>query len=109
MTRRRIATAVALGLVAVTARVVAAQVTSSAPFPPPGRLIDIGGWRLHINCTGDTRPSQPTVVLEAGIGALSVDWALVQQPASKIARVCSYDRAGSGWSDLGPDPRTMRQ
>ena len=79
------------------------------PFPPPGRLVDVGGWRLHINCTGTSRPDQPTVVLEAGNGAMAVDWALVQPAIARTARVCSYDRAGTGWSDLGPNPRTMRQ
>jgi pimeloyl-ACP methyl ester carboxylesterase len=43
------------------------------------------------------------------MGAFSVDWALVQPRVAQFARVCSYDRAGSGWSDLGPDPRTKRQ
>jgi pimeloyl-ACP methyl ester carboxylesterase len=88
---------------------VAAQVAETPPFPPPGRQIDIGGWRLHLHCTGLVRPEYPTVVLEAGNGAMSVDWALVQPIVARDARVCSYDRAGTGWSDLGPDPRTMRQ
>jgi len=79
------------------------------PVPPPGRLIDVGGWRLHLHCTGEARPSQPTVVLEAGAGDFSVDWSLVQPAAARFARVCSYDRAGAGWSDLGPRPRTMHQ
>jgi len=78
-------------------------------IPPPGRLVDIGGWRLHLNCTGDAKPGEPTVVLEAGGGDFSVTWALVQPNIAAFARVCSYDRAGSGWSDLGPNPRTMRQ
>ncbi len=79
------------------------------PLPPPGRLIDLGGWRLHLNCTGEARASQPTVILEAGAGDFSVDWSLVQPSVARFARVCSYDRAGSGWSDLGPRPRTMHQ
>jgi len=49
------------------------------------------------------------VVLEAGAGDFSVDWSLVQPSVARFARVCSYDRAGSGWSDLGPRPRTMQQ
>jgi pimeloyl-ACP methyl ester carboxylesterase len=87
------------------------QDTSRVPLPPsaPGRLVDIGGWRLHLNCVGETKPGQPTIVLEAGAGDLSVTWALVQPKVATFARVCSYDRAGSGWSDLGPSPRTMRQ
>jgi pimeloyl-ACP methyl ester carboxylesterase len=73
---------------------------------PPGRLVDIGGYRLHLDCTGK---GSPTVVLAAGAGDFSVDWALVQPSVSKITRVCSYDRAGEAWSDAGPIPRTMRQ
>src|SRR5262245_65150762 len=80
-----------------------------APFPPPGQLVDVGGWHLHINCSGRIRPMQPTVVLEAGAGDFSVEWSLVQPDVAKFARVCSYDRAGDGWSDLGPHPRTLRQ
>jgi pimeloyl-ACP methyl ester carboxylesterase len=83
--------------------------TTQPPFPPPGRLVDIGGWRLHLNCTGEARASQPTVILEAGVGDFSVEWSLVQPGVAKFARVCSYDRAGDGWSDLGPHPRTFRQ
>jgi pimeloyl-ACP methyl ester carboxylesterase len=69
----------------------------------------MGGWRLHLNCIGEKRASQPTVILEAGIGDFSVGWSLVQPGVASFARVCSYDRAGSGWSDLGPRPRTMHQ
>jgi pimeloyl-ACP methyl ester carboxylesterase len=83
--------------------------STSPPFPPPGRLIDIGGWRLHLNCTGEARASQPTVILESGLGDFSVEWSLVQPGVAKFARVCSYDRAGDGWSELGPHPRTFRQ
>jgi pimeloyl-ACP methyl ester carboxylesterase len=79
------------------------------PFPPPGRLVDIGGWRLHLNCTGEARASQPTVILESGLGDFSVEWGLVQPGVAKFARVCSYDRAGDGWSELGPHPRTFQQ
>jgi pimeloyl-ACP methyl ester carboxylesterase len=49
------------------------------------------------------------VILEAGAGDFSVDWSLVQPRVARVARVCSYDRAGSGWSELGPRPRTMNQ
>src|SRR4029077_5691972 len=79
------------------------------PFPPPGKLIDIGGWRLHLNCTGEQRPGQQFFLLEAGLGDCSVEWSLVQPGVAKFARVCSYDRAGDGWSDMGPHPRTYRQ
>src|SRR3954462_12038792 len=87
----------------------AQDATTSPPLSPPGRLVDIGGWRLHLNCTGEARASQSTVILEAGAGDFSVDWSLVQPNVTRFARVCSYDRAGSGWSELGPRPRTMHQ
>jgi pimeloyl-ACP methyl ester carboxylesterase len=96
-----------LGLSAVT--VMAQSQSTQPPFPPPGKLVDVGGWRLHLNCTGEPRASQPTVILEAGVGDFSVEWSLVQPGVAKFARVCSYDRAGDGWSDLGPHPRTLRQ
>jgi pimeloyl-ACP methyl ester carboxylesterase len=79
------------------------------PPPPPGKLVDVGGWRLHLNCTGNNKGSRPTVVLESGAGDFSFDWSLVQPGISRFTRVCSYDRAGNAWSDLGPRPRTMKQ
>jgi pimeloyl-ACP methyl ester carboxylesterase len=91
------------------AAVVTQDQAAPPPFPPPGKLVDVGGWRLHLNCTGEARASQPTVILEAGVGDFSVEWSLVQPGVAKFARVCSYDRAGDGWSELGPHPRTLRQ
>src|SRR5882724_1821928 len=73
---------------------------------PLGKLVDIGGYRLHLYCTGR---GKQTVVLSPGGGDFSFDWYLVQQKVSAFARVCSYDRADSAWSDPGPQPRTMRQ
>jgi pimeloyl-ACP methyl ester carboxylesterase len=75
-------------------------------YSPPGKLLDVGGFRLHLNCTGK---SGPAVVLIAGGGDFSFDWGLVQPDVSDFTRVCSYDRAGLAWSDPGPTPRTMRQ
>jgi pimeloyl-ACP methyl ester carboxylesterase len=72
-------------------------------------LVDIGGWRLHLYCTGEAKPAQPTVILEAGLGDFSLEWSLVQPKLATFARVCSYDRAGTGWSELGPHPRPMHQ
>jgi pimeloyl-ACP methyl ester carboxylesterase len=77
-----------------------------AATPPPGRLVDIGGHRLHIWCTGDGAPS---VILESGLGGSSVDWGFVQPEVAGFTRVCSYDRAGMGYSDPGPSPRTARR
>jgi pimeloyl-ACP methyl ester carboxylesterase len=96
-------------LIGGASAVPAQDAVTSPPFPPPGRLIDVGGWRLHLNCTGEPRPSHAIVILEAGAGDFSVDWSLVQPGVARFARVCSYDRAGSGWSELGPQPRTMTQ
>lgn len=72
-------------------------------YPPPGQLVDVGGYRLHIQCMGS---GNPTVVIDAGLGGTSLDWNLVQDDLSKTTRVCAYDRAGMGWSDAGPQPRT---
>ena len=76
-------------------------------YPPPGQMVDVGGYRLHINCQG-SKPSadSPTVVLEAGAGEYSLTWDQVQREVAQFARVCTYDRAGLGWSERGPNPRT---
>ena len=72
-------------------------------YPPPGKLVDIGGVRLHINCTG---AGSPAVIMEAGPNDSSVIWQLVQPQISRFTRVCSYDRAGFGWSDAPNEPRS---
>jgi hypothetical protein len=56
---------------------VAQSDATSPPFPPPGKLVDVGGWRLHLNCTGEARAAQPTIILEPGVGDFSVEWSLV--------------------------------
>lgn len=71
--------------------------------PAPGQLVDVGGYRLHLYCLGE---GSPTVLLEAGLNEFSVQWTQVQTEAAKFARVCSYDRAGLGWSDRGRLPRS---
>lgn len=75
-------------------------------YPPPGKLVDVGGYRLHLRSAGN---GGPTVVMDAGIGGASISWSLVQPEIAKFTTVCSYDRAGMGWSDIGPRPRTSRQ
>ncbi len=77
-----------------------------AATPPPGQLVDVGGHRLHIWCTG---AGTPRVILETGLGGSSVDWGFVQPAVAQFTRVCSYDRAGLGYSDPGPSPRTARR
>jgi len=69
-----------------------------------GKLVDIGTHRLHINCAGE---GSPTVIFDSGIGGLSLEWSKIQKNLIKNnLKVCSYDRAGYGWSDSGPQPRT---
>jgi pimeloyl-ACP methyl ester carboxylesterase len=74
--------------------------------PPPGKLVDLGGHRLHLYCTGK---GPFTVVVENGLGDFSFDWVLVQQRVAKFSRICTYDRAGYAWSDPGPKPRAYAQ
>jgi pimeloyl-ACP methyl ester carboxylesterase len=77
-----------------------------AVTPPPGHLVDIGGYKLHLWCTGD---GAPAVILDAGLGGTSAGWGFVQPEVARFTRVCSYDRAGMGYSDPGPSPRTARR
>jgi pimeloyl-ACP methyl ester carboxylesterase len=76
-----------------------------ARFSPPGQLVDIGGRKLHLLCSGS---GSPTVILEASGLASYRDWLSVQPEIAKNTRVCSYDRAGMGWSDPGARPRDAR-
>ena len=81
-------------------------------YPPPGELVDVGGYRLHLYCTGQNADGRPTVVLETGLGGLganSAAWVWVQSAIAKTTRVCAYDRAGLGWSDPSSQPRDARQ
>lgn len=70
-------------------------------FQHPGQLLDVGGHQLHIYCTGD---GAPTVVLEAPATGMSAAWGWVQPAVAESTRVCSYDRAGLGWSEAGDRP-----
>lgn len=72
-------------------------------YPPHGKLVDVGGYRLHISIVGE---GEPTVVLDTGLGHTSQIWELVQAEIASFTRVCSYDRAGYGWSDASTLPRT---
>jgi len=98
---------VALGLTSVYQAVASRQ--DAITFPPPGKLLDVGGYRLHINCTGQRVDGSPAVVFEGGLGASSIMWSMVQGRIAPYTRACSYDRAGYGWSDPAPQPRTARQ
>jgi pimeloyl-ACP methyl ester carboxylesterase len=99
----------ALGLLQLALLVVACQplirppATPVAPAPPYGHLVEIGGRRLFLYCLGE---GERTILLEAGLNAGHERWALVQPAAAAYGRVCSYDRAGIGWSDPATTPRT---
>jgi pimeloyl-ACP methyl ester carboxylesterase len=67
-------------------------------FGRPGGLVDAGGHQLHIYCTGQ---GSPIVILEAATGSMSSAWGWIQPEVAKTTRVCSYDRAGLGWSEAG--------
>jgi pimeloyl-ACP methyl ester carboxylesterase len=73
-----------------------------AAVAAPGRLYDVGGHRLHLDCHGQ---GSPTVVLSNGFGELTTSWARVAGPVAATTRVCAYDRAGQGWSDEAASPR----
>ena len=75
-------------------------------YSPPRQLVNVGDHRLHIHCLGK---GSPTVVMEAGMSGWSADWILLQPEIAKTTRVCTYDRAGYGWSDTGPRPRDSQQ
>lgn len=88
------------GFEAVSARGDAEQ------YAPTGRMVDVGGSRMHISCSGT---GSPTVVLDAGLSGSSLDWSLVQPSIATSTRVCSYDRAGMGWSDPVQESRSPEQ
>jgi len=91
-----------LALVTLTAGAIAKS-NLAKQYPAPGQLVDVGRYKLHINCMGQ---GSPTVILEAGLGNYSLYWAHVQPEVARFTRVCSYDRAGYGWSEPSPYPRT---
>lgn len=71
-------------------------------YGPPGELVDIGSHRLHLYCEG---AGSPPVLLDAGSGLAYTNWSAVQPALGRVTRVCSFDRSGLGWSELGPrDP-----
>lgn len=105
------------GLAAVVLLLVGAGATYQATataidqrrFPPPGQLVDVGGFQLHLHCLGEAEAGSPTVIFDAGAGRWSIDWRLIQPAISQTTRACVYDRAGLGWSETSPHPRTSQQ
>jgi pimeloyl-ACP methyl ester carboxylesterase len=79
-----------------------AEVRIQQTYPAPGKLYDVGGHRLHIDCEGH---GAPTVVLFNGLGEISATWARITSEVSATTRICAYDRAGQGWSDDTDSPQ----
>jgi pimeloyl-ACP methyl ester carboxylesterase len=106
---KRVALWLSIGILSLAAigasyQIIATMIDQRA-YLPPGQMIDIGGYRLHLYCMGSNVDGSPTVILENGLGSISSAWARLQPEVAKATRVCSYDRAGMGWSDLSPEPR----
>jgi pimeloyl-ACP methyl ester carboxylesterase len=95
-----------LTMACLTSTMAAAQSSSSAPLPAaPGTMVDLGGYKLHLNCAGE---GTPTVIFEAAFGGSSLDWEKVHPLAASSTRACTYDRAGLGWSETGPHARDSK-
>ena len=80
--------------------------SDSNAFPPPGRRIDVGGYRLHLDCQGR---GNPTIVVNPGVGVWSLQWTKIQGALAQDTRICTYDRGGYGWSDAGVSTPTASQ
>lgn len=100
-TATRAAVAIAAAGIASAAYQQAADAADRRRFPPPGRLVDIGGRRIHLLAMGE---GTPAVVIIPALGANVLEWVRVLRGAQSETTVCAYDRAGLGWSDpsLGP-------
>jgi pimeloyl-ACP methyl ester carboxylesterase len=75
-------------------------------YPPPGKLVDVGGFKLHLLIKGTDGPA---VVIDTGLGGIGAEWNAIQTEISKFAQAITYDRAGYGWSDPSPFLRTSQQ
>ena len=98
---------VGLSAIGATYQAIAA-VRDREAYPPPGQMVDMGGYRLHLQVAGAAQRG-PTVILDAGIASFSPHWHWVQTEIANTARVVAYDRAGLGWSDPGPGPNDVQQ
>jgi pimeloyl-ACP methyl ester carboxylesterase len=95
-----------LALIAGAIYQAAASASDLKKYPATGKLYDIGEYSLHLTCTGE---GSPTVVLEAGSSSPGLTWSSVQMEIEKTTRVCSYDRAGIGYSESARDPLPPQQ
>jgi pimeloyl-ACP methyl ester carboxylesterase len=84
----------------------AATEADQRKFPAPGVLVNVHGYKMHIHCVGE---GSPIIILDHAGGGSSEDWSLIQPKLAEHTRVCAYDRAGFGWSDYSPAPRTLAQ
>ena len=84
----------------------AASASDLKKYPATGKMYDIGDYKLHLTCTGE---GSPTVLLEAGSSSPGLTWSLVQSEIEKATRVCSYDRAGYGYSESAKVPHPPQQ
>ncbi len=99
---------VAIGAVLLAAGIIhqaAGMATDRRRYPPPGRMVDIGGRSLHLI---DNPAAGPAVIFESGISATCLNWTEVRAESEKFARAYAYDRAWLGWSDPAPSPRTTQ-
>ncbi len=79
------------------------QTTSDNSSLALNRMVDVGGYRLYVNCAGKVILGSPTVVMDAGGFDSSITWSNVQPGIAKLTRVCVYDRAGLGKSERRPN------
>ena len=96
---------VVIALAGATYQVIATA-RDESKYLPPGQRVDVGGHRLHIYCVGK---GSPTVIIDGGTGGWSISYRHLQMEIAQNTRVCTFDRAGMGWSDAGPKPRTSQQ
>jgi pimeloyl-ACP methyl ester carboxylesterase len=99
---------IALGLISAAAGFVFEKHVTTRDakrFAMPGRLIDAGGFRMHLDCTGT---GSPAVILEGGFVNSWLEWEKIQPALARTTQVCSYDRAGLGWSEPSNTPRTSQ-
>jgi pimeloyl-ACP methyl ester carboxylesterase len=83
-----------------------ASASDRATHAPLGTLFEVNGHDMHLSCSGE---GSPTVILEAGVGGNSLLWAYIQPSIAEVTRVCTYDRAGYGWSEASASARTTPQ
>lgn len=108
---RRLTTAVLVVLVALVGSGLLYQTIATGAdqrnLPPPGQLVDVGGYRLHLQIMGADRGG-PTVILDAAAGSMSAEWGWVQPAVASFTQVVAYDRPGQGYSDPPPTPRDVQ-